>query len=375
MHNPDISGILQALVLLGFLQGVIVGSLLWTSHRRKLPNRLLAGIIYLISLACLDVYGGSKNWFNIKVVESLIDLVPLMIGMAIGPLIYFYVRSSLDPAFRMGRWQRLQLLPVILDLAPSIVGVGFIAGVLLRWVKNEPGPVGAFIDTYNIYVDIPRWISISLYTGLSFKYLQQRKKANGGSVSADAMKWLRQFLLAFSVFQLTWLAYLIPYVIPRYTGWMQATFFWYTVYIPLVIMIYWLGINGYILSRLQSNAGTSAPLSSEMVEKTKDLLLRAMEVDKLYLRADLTLHALAAHLGLPPRIISTVLNQHVSKSFNAFVNTYRIEAFQEKVREADANRLTIAGIASACGFSSKATFQRVFKEMTGKLPSDFRSTL
>lgn len=100
-----------------------------------------------------------------------------------------------------------------------------------------------------------------------------------------------------------------------------------------------------------------------------------MEQDRLYLNTTLTLNMLAAHTGLPAKTISAVLNQHLHKNFNEFVNSYRVELFKERLAKDDAGQLTFAGLANDCGFSSPATFQRVFKQLTGMSPSEFRKTL
>ena len=142
-------------------------------------------------------------------------------------------------------------------------------------------------------------------------------------------------------------------------------------------MIYWLGIKGYIVSQRQNvpykkNAVTASILPSETVEGAIILLTKAMEVDHLYLNPALNLSILAQHSGLAQKIISAVLNQHLHKSFNEFINKYRVAAFKERMQRPESNQLTIAGIAMECGFNSQATFQRTFKELTGLSPSAFR---
>jgi len=84
---------------------------------------------------------------------------------------------------------------------------------------------------------------------------------------------------------------------------------------------------------------------------------------------------MAEATGFTQKIISAVLNQHLQKSFNEFVNQYRVNEFKEKIQSPQTNNLTIAGIALECGFNSQATFQRTFKEITGKSPSEFRKML
>ena len=99
-----------------------------------------------------------------------------------------------------------------------------------------------------------------------------------------------------------------------------------------------------------------------------------MEEDKLYLNPNLSLHVLAQHTGLAQKNISAVLNQHLNKSFNEYVNKYRVGEFKKKILQPGLDHLTITGIAFECGFNSQATFQRTFKEFTGMSPTEFRKT-
>jgi len=76
--------------------------------------------------------------------------------------------------------------------------------------------------------------------------------------------------------------------------------------------------------------------------------------------------------NISQKIISSVLNQHLHKSFNEYINTYRVEAFKTRLLQGNTSNLTITGIAFECGFNSQATFQRVFKSITKQSPSEFR---
>jgi AraC-like DNA-binding protein len=67
------------------------------------------------------------------------------------------------------------------------------------------------------------------------------------------------------------------------------------------------------------------------------------------------------------------LNNHLNKSFNEFVNEYRIEEVKKRLVEKGNEHLTISGIALDCGFNSQATFQRAFKHVTGVSPKEYVS--
>ena len=298
--------------------------------------------------------------------------------MPLGPLIYFYVKCTLDPTFKLTKKQRPYFYPVIIDLVPSATVIIFIIGLVLGVFKNKPGPWGNFIDDYNVYADIPRWASITFYVWLSARYL---RKKNAAHLQKSTLTWLKQFILVFIVFQTIWLGYLVPYIIPKYSNKLLDTFDWYPIYIPMAAIIYWLGIKGYMAAHMpqtQAAATKAQPphlaLSAASITTAVELLKRCMETDRLFLNPALNLDAVAQHTGLPHKTISSVLNQHVHKSFNEFVNEYRINAFTEKMQQPGTENLTIAGIAFDCGFNSQATFQRTFKQVTGMSPTEYRKT-
>lgn len=372
----------NTIILLGSIQGIIVTGLLFFSKTNRRPNRILAILILLISLASFNLYGGYLNWFNSGLLNFLAQVIPLLMVMAFGPLIYFYVQSSLDPAFIIDKKQKRHFYPVLIDLIPPLTVITYIIGIVTKLIKKNPAPWGAFIDNYNVYADIPRWLSITFYLWLSARYLSAYKQKKEGSLNGHAahFKWLNQFIKSFIVFQAIWLVFLVPYVIPRYTNWLLDTFEWYPIYIPMAILIYWLGIKGYLISQQQTAAdkktnGNNAGLPPQLIQQTIASLIKAMEEDKIFLNPNLNLATMSAATGCTQKVISAVLNQHLQKSFNEFVNGYRIKIFKEKMLQPGMNNLTIAGIASECGFNSQATFQRTFKELTGKSPSEFRKTI
>lgn len=366
------SAFLNIIILLGALQGFIVSMLLYTQKVSRLSNRILAVLIFLIALPSLKIYMNNNNWFAHVPYAGLIDaFVPFFIIMAIGPLIFFYVQASCDPGFRIRKQQRTHFIPILLDLVPQIIALIYVTGALSGLIKPDNLRWGLYIDTWNVYADIPRWSSITLYLWLSVRYLKQRSQQ-----PAIPLRWLQLFLRIFLVFQAIWLVYLVPYVIPALSNKLLNIVDWYPIYIPLSIMIYWLGIRGYIISYPQVQVkkkatGTAALLPEEVVQSTRDILCKTMEHDKLYLDPALDLSLLARHTGIAPKTISAVLNQHLHKSFNEFVNGYRVQAIKERLLQPENRQLTIAGMAYEVGFNSLPTFQRAFKSVTGLSPSEF----
>lgn len=362
----------NVVILLGAFQGFINSALLFFSKREnQYANRILSVLILLISLACLNIYllesvhASSTFWIIIQL------LVPLVIIMPAGPLIYFHVLASLNPEFTLTREHRIHFYPVVLDLVPGIVGFVFVVGALAGWINTKgQSQWGLFIDTYNTYVDIPRWISVSAYTWIARRRLVEFQKSGSSSIM---VAWPKQFINIFIAFELIWLLHLIPYLTPSLSQILLNYVSWYPIYIPLAVMAYWLGISGFLIRRSEKIKPVRvAILDPEIIESTVCALERAMRQDLLFLNPILSLNEVVNHTGIPQKTISAVLNQHLGKSFNEYINSFRVTEVKKRLLDPGHRYLTITGIALECGFNSQATFQRTFKQFTNQSPREFQ---
>jgi AraC-like DNA-binding protein len=368
---------LDLILLLGSGQGFILATLLWVNRKgNRLSNRLLAVLIGLLALMSLAVGVPITN----RWVGFALDMLPLIMVMPVGPLIYFYAKSVLDPTFNIGRTERLHFYPVMLDWGSKLIGWVFMGGVILGFFRKQNGPAwGSIMNEYDTYADIPRWLSVTIYLMLTRHYLSQNQRvghAGNSGIHQPNLQWLQQIVNVFLVFQGLWFIHLVPSIMPAFRGPLLDRFGWYPIYIPIAVLIYWLGLKGYLHSR--NNPVNSIPgkanitsLPAETVEKIVGLLMDAMQIDKLYLDPELTVEKVGRHTQLPSKTVSFVLNQHLQKSFNTFVNTYRIEAVKQGLTDPANEHLTLTGIAFECGFNSQATFQRTFKQMTGVSPKKY----
>lgn len=356
--------LLDVIILLGAIQGFIISSLLFL-RKRFYSNKILAVLLFIISLACLNLYllninitAGSTFWTIISLV------VPLVIAMPIGPLIYFYIQSLQSADFKINRTHRIHFYPVIIDFMPSLIGIVFVLGASMNWInKSEFSNWGNTIDFWHTYADFPRWLSVTLYLNLTWKKLKDFRLP-------ESAVWPKQFIYGFTLFQIIWLIHLIPYLIPSLSNQLLNWVGWYPVYVPLAVMVYWLGLSGYLNAQQPLN---SKPIDPSLAKSTLDTLQKVMAQDRIYLNPELTLGQVVKITGIPQKTISAVLNQHAGKSFNEFVNEYRIEEVKKKLLQAYPGNLTITGIALECGFNSQATFQRTFKQFTGISPTEFLS--
>ena len=92
-----------------------------------------------------------------------------------------------------------------------------------------------------------------------------------------------------------------------------------------------------------------------------------------FLQPRLTLSDVSEFTGLQTRDISRAINTVANKSFNDYINAYRIEQICKLLDEQSTHSLT--QLYTDAGFSSKASFNKVFKQHKGLTPSDYRSQI
>ncbi len=167
--------------------------------------------------------------------------------------------------------------------------------------------------------------------------------------------------------------------------WLLVILFWtdaltYSGVVIFVVLIGFFGVR-------QSDIFTQGPPPPESAEQKKKYpksglteeasgelhreLIHVMQEDALYKKSDLSINDLSSKLGVHPNYLSQVINQRENKCFYDFVNTYRVEEFKRLIAMKKNRQYTLLSLAYDCGFSSKSSFNRYFKKVTGQTPSQY----
>ena len=94
-----------------------------------------------------------------------------------------------------------------------------------------------------------------------------------------------------------------------------------------------------------------------------------MESKQLYLDPDLTVATLSTELGTNRTYLSNLINQYLHTTFSNYVNAYRVRYAKKLLLKTDD---PIEEIYQASGFQSRTTFWRVFAQVAGCTPKDYR---
>ncbi|MDJ1470823.1 helix-turn-helix domain-containing protein [Xanthocytophaga flava] len=357
--------ILVVTVLVGMVHGLITTVFLFSSSNNRRANRILGLLVLGFSLQLIDYF---LNKSGLYIQHSEYYFLPIYFSLSFGPLIYLYVKTLTVPgtSFRFS---------VLWHFVPGLLQFVFYTAISVRtgsyktyfWF-NIHQPVTQKIELYASFVSIGWYLLLSLHLLQTYRKRMDTYFSNTRNLT---LKWLTNLLLGWLVLYSAWLLEHLCMTTP--VGLLEVL---------MPVCIYWMGWMGYqqkdiIVPPLDdpTEAADTEKVSHDIAPSLVMRIQQAVEGKKLYLNPSLTLADLATEVNLPPRQVSFIINAHFGKSFNSFVNEYRVEVFKSKLISNTENRFTMLGLALDSGFNSQASFYRIFREITGLTPKEYLKKL
>jgi AraC-like DNA-binding protein len=312
------------------------------------------------------------------------------IGFILGPLLLFQLKSLVLPKEKFIRTLYLHLIPFM--LCWLFVSVPLAISMATDYLT----PFGAWYARNDYYFNLTENVYFLIYISYAMRLQRQITKAtkeNYSSSDKNNLDWFRHFLLGFIIIvcfdTLCTIYELFFPMIPWNIGTLIAFSF--------VGLYTYLGYKGmfqsnilipdFLLQKLSivdhNNVGTMPQpakhiirkldsYSEQEIESLKTQLSDILNNKKPYLNESLSLADLADEMKISHKKLSELLNQHMNVSFYNLVNQYRVSEVIDRMKLIDYEKYTLVGIAYECGFQSKASFNRIFKQKTGYSPSSYR---
>lgn len=271
-------------------------------------------------------------------IVRILDVESLQFSLALGPLIYFYVLKLTRPDCKFSRKDLLHFIPVLLEQIIPYTTVG----------------------------QLLTFISVIIYLYGSHRQIESfygRLKFVGSDRYRYELRWLQRFLVVFGLLWLLW----IPFDMIHYSD-------------PFVLLLVLVIIGVAIRAHLRPETGLPAgatpnlkPILPAELKQKGTWLKNEVKAHLYYLDPDLSLSSLAEKLGLTTHELSRIINIALKKSFNDFINEYRVAEVKRKMQDPAYGHMNLMGMAYESGFNAKTTFNRAFKQVTGKNPVDYKN--
>lgn len=350
----------ETVLLVAAIQGFLLFiALISKKTSQKLSSIAISLIVFVVTLTVLFSWGSATNYNNSA------DAIPFWVlqsNLIIPASFWLFCEVNTNPMFTFSLKYLLLFLPAFLDI---LVQTTFKVFPLLN--QSQLYISFAKSDFWFFFVEIlPLIATIIILIHFAFKLWRIKQKFNV-SVKSMLSSYFRKmiFILALMGFLLAaWsasTAYLVNFKI---------------IEIILVSFIFLLGYVAYfkpdffeIPTEVLLKSENPFPNFNDKEELQK--LSTIFKNKKPYLKPKLAIAELANELNLPPKYVSYIISTYHSKNFNDYINGYRVEEVINRIADPAEKHKSLLGIALDSGFNSKSSFNQVFKQYTGKTPSEY----
>jgi AraC-like DNA-binding protein len=381
-------------ILISSFVGILVTVLLALFATKYFkPNVFLVCAFFIFSFFSVVI---SSLLFHLNITLNLVSL-PLLNSLSLltGPLLYFYVRGFQKNSNQLYLSDFWHLIPSILTFINywPFYRLSFDAkwayfervqdnAVLIfqmdhLWFNMEQGFI--FRSTHSLIYTI---ICIGMYLRLKNENYFEREKH---FVSELWLKWMFGFLFCIFFSAVLHRIYLLLQAnriisLDVYVNWLSVPAVSFVIFNSSVLFFPKVLFGDYFYEIDQIKVPKKEPVLKriEYEQGYFDELHEKFEVyamGKPCLKTGFTLSDISKNLGYPTHQISLYFKNHRGVPFNTWKNEMRIKHAVYLIESGQAINLTLESIAFSCGYRSRTNFIEAFKLQTGKLPSEYLSSL
>lgn len=357
------------ILVIGILLNLIALIGLLRLEQKKLPQRILI-VFWCVILNTLIFFYAHLH--ELKTLRFITNFFQDGARFLTPPLIFLYIKSIFSNKPDLLKKGLTHFVPFIIyftfytvpssfDFQSSI----FIDGHIRALIK----------DVYGIV-----YFSISVKL---FYVLSKTMKQNYSTIKEKDFLWIEKFLICFL------LVFIVGFILTTSEilfGYDVSWDAYITISFMIVAMAY-LGHYGITQSEIflpdfliQEHKLVNSQVESKnayLKEDEKNALRHkfgnCLNEEKLYLLPDLNLKILAERMDVSERKLSAFFGEVLNSSFYDSINSFRVEEAKIMLKSNVVESHSITGIGLSCGFSSKSSFYRIFKNKTGMSPSVYRT--
>ncbi len=365
------------IILLSVFQGFFLSIIIFfIKTGNKKANRILSLFIVSISISISTIFILESNFY---IYAPFLFRIYEPLQFIFGPLLLLYVNYMTDKSYKIKAFFYINFLPFILYI---ISLVPFFLSGFDNQLKFVNSILSNKANLYNILFEVATNIYMIIYILFSYfkvKTYQWYIKDNYSLIDEINLNWLKLFLKGIII---VYLFFIIPFVLMIFGFNMDIIVNLISAIVSFSIFVFsyisiskskiFTGIETQINYFSKNAKYSTSPLTKDEINSHWNDILSIIKSEKLYLDKALSLNQLSEKAGLSRQYLSQIINQCTGGNFYDFINKYRVEEAKRLLTDPEyLKKFTILSAAFDSGFNSKATFNSIFKKVTGKTPSEY----
>ncbi len=359
------------------IHGIILSFILYAKKQNQSANRILALMVFAFSIGLIgSIYVSSGIYIKLWWLSPFFNSLPF----SFGPLLYFYIKSLTIMQFRLNGKELLHFTP----LGLSFILYSSVFFISKNALQNYFNNIYFQSSIFSIFSMVIIFIQIFIYILLCLKLFKNHAlkiRKSYSYLGKVSLIWIRDLVILLIIMWLisVSLQSLLPYEFIKNRLDNAMSFFLLALFIFSIAYrglsqpeIFDLQLHAIIEKKKIKYKKTGLQITDGV--EIKEQLLLMMEKTKLYMDPLITLPQLAEKIKLPVHQLSQVINENIDSNFYRFINNYRVNEAKKLLKKKNTSNDKLIKIAFDSGFNSLSTFNRVFKDLSGITPSQFKKS-
>ena len=360
---------MTVILLFASLQAFFLFSLLLSKQQKSVADKVLMAWLAGIGIHALIYFLHFQFQLSVPLAVNLNAAFPFLQG----PFLLAYVMALVGMRERFGGLDYLHLLPCIGFLL--FIALSYGLNTFSVGLASNSRAVNVFalskLFTFLLLISVPTYIVWSLLV------MRRARRALHTHVLSHRFRWIWLFIAALGI---VWIVSTLAAVLSAGQHSPPHLIFW-----ALTGVVYVLGYLGLtrtsvftapeleVLKKELQPKYLKSGLKLAAARAAYDSLVAYVDDEQVYLDGDVSLSALARHLGYSTNHVSQVINEFDRCNFHDFINARRVAEACRRLRQSqDTNLLELA---MDVGFNSKSSFNRAFRKFSGATPTEFIARL
>ena len=375
--------IYTTLLNIAIFQGLVLGLvILRSSLFNSNSNKYLAYLLFTLSILLLNYVFELEEAYTSYPFLHFIDNVEWSLLLPV--FLFLFIINRIDDTVKNKQKIYLCFIPFIYSAVLNITSdLDHVAGI---YTIPEPGifiiQILSLIHLFLVVIFIP---SLLIYSYFMIRHLKDR----------DEKKWVVTLLTLFSSLLFSWLITCLVGIFLQYD--ISSTMS--VVALFGTFIIHWTAYIGVYKYKLAKNKDAVynflntdlaiAYNNVQIIENNRpeeykesitadNLYFKKLELlckeQHIYTDSTLNREKVAEKLGISAGYVSQIVNAVTGDNFANYINQYRVEAVKEMISNSDYENYNLLTMGLESGFTSKTTFYKAFKKITGQTPNEYKNT-
>ncbi|AYN02806.1 AraC family transcriptional regulator [Flavobacterium sp. 140616W15] len=381
--------IYTTLLNIAIFQGIVLGLIiLKSSIFNSNSNKYLAFLLFALSIVLLNYVFEIEGVFTSYPLILFIDAIDWVFLLPV--FTFLFIINRIDDAVKNRQKIYLCYIPFVYSTTLNItIQLDHVAGIYK--IPESYMYLINILQLIQILLVIIIILFLPLYSYFMIRHLKDPQER----------KWVITLLTIMYLLLFIWLT---TYLIGLFFQ-LDISSTMSGVAISATLIMHWtayIGIYKYRLAKnkdaiynfLNTNLVVSSPnlqiIETSLSEEnnTQEEYRESITADNLYFQklellckeqhiyTDSTLNRekVAEKLGISSGYVSQIVNTITGDNFAHYINQYRVEAVKEMISNSEYENYNLLAMGLESGFTSKTTFYKAFKKVTGQTPNEYKNT-